>query len=269
MSKSNISTQKVVFLLLAVILIALTYFLIYQKNMDKVRLTEANITKLETRIGQLADMEVQVREMEKTSDAKKTETEEYISQFAPLTTYEKTVYQVYQMMTATDLRVSSIDFGNYFVFLQGGMLYGEGQAPEETTGNNANNNSQNTNNNNEQSSAAEIESTLEKNSEILDRITELTEYQKGPLNQVRGKVLTCSMGVSGSYRQCMKALDWVAGNREKMAVKAVSLAYDNSTGKLSGKFDVEFFELRGTGNAYIPPNISGFQYGIKNVFQSK
>ncbi len=127
MSKSNISTQKVVFLLLAVILIALTYFLIYQKNMDKVRLTEANITKLETRIGQLADMEVQVREMEKTSDAKKTETEEYISQFAPLTTYEKTVYQVYQMMTATDLRVSSIDFGNYFVFLQGGMLYGEGQ----------------------------------------------------------------------------------------------------------------------------------------------
>ncbi len=268
MSKSGISGKKAVFLLSAIALIVLTYFLIYQKNMEKVRITETNITKLEMRISELANMEIQVRELEKTSDAKKAETEKYISLFTPVTTSEKTIYQIYQMMTATGTRVSSVDFGNYYVFLQDGTIFREGEAPKEETTDTSGTDTPDGQNSAEAAEEAPGD-TIESNMDMIARLKELEQFTKKPLNQVNGKVLVCSLGISGTYRQCMKALDWISGNKEKMSVGAVSLSYDNSTGKLSGKIDVEFYEMRGTGNPYLPPNVQGFQYGIDNVFRTK
>ena len=61
-------------------------------------------------------------------------------------------------------------------------------------------------------------------------------------------------------------MDWVAKNKDRMAVSDLSLAYDNSNGKLSGTATLNFFELNGNGRIYKEPDVSGIAIGTESIF---
>ena len=63
----------------------------------------------------------------------------------------------------------------------------------------------------------------------------------------------------------MKAIDWLANNKEHMSVEQLNFSYDKTTGKLSGALSMNFYALNGNGEPYKEPNIKGITIGTDNI----
>lgn len=101
--------------------------------------------------------------------------------------------------------------------------------------------------------------------------TTLSDVEKNPEKKVSvmkmvGKASPYEIELTGTKKQILKAIDWVAKNEEPMSVVSINLTFDNSTGKLSGTILVHFFSLNGNGKAYVEPDISGIILGNEDVF---
>lgn len=239
-NKIGSDKMKIIYIVSAIAIILLTYFFIYQKNMDQVFETEAKNRTLDERVVSLQGLQALVNEMEQTSVAKKDEMDKYLASFAPKITQEKMIYQMYQMMVKTGVRITSAERSNLKIF------YNEAKIIEET---------------NENTSSEEEQKTKEQSEENKD--------EKKPIEKLTGCRLDYDIGIAGGYKQVMDALDWIAKCEEKMSVGATSLAFDASTGELIGRVTIHFYVMVGNGANYVPPNISGIEFGIKNLFGTK
>ena len=90
--------------------------------------------------------------------------------------------------------------------------------------------------------------------------------EKVSVMKMVGKASPYEIELTGTKKQILKAIDWVAKNEEPMSVVSINLTFDNSTGKLSGTILVHFFSLNGNGKAYVEPDISGIILGNEDVF---
>lgn len=243
MSKLGVNKRKAIYLGTAILLIVLTYFFVYQRNMEQISEMEESNRKLGNQINYLQGLQPLVEKMEKESDSKVKEVNQFVSSFAPKLTQEKALYHIYKMTVATGVKVTSIEVGNSVVF------YNDAKLTQETE-------------------AAKENAAGQDNGSESGETSAVASEQK-PLDKMKGTMIVYTVGITGSQKKCMKALDWIAGNKEKMAVGATSLAYDSSTGELSGTIDINFFAMEGNGVKYEEPNLSGIQFGVDNIFGTK
>lgn len=239
MRKGLTTTHKRLILILSGLLVfLLTFFLIFQKNMDRATELENSNTKLQGQINFLSNLQIQVNKMKETSDQKLKEIEKYSQKFPCKMTQQKVISNLYHLYVASGMELRSIKPGSEQTFYKDGKLL-ELKAEESTDPE-----AQNT----------EI-SEVEKNPET-----------KVPFNQMVGKVTSYDVEVSGSRKQVLKAFDWIANNPEHMSLSSISLSFDVSTGKLTGTVVVNFYCLNGNGVPYEEPDISTIILGNKDVF---
>ena len=82
-----------------------------------------------------------------------------------------------------------------------------------------------------------------------------------------GKTVGYEVEVTGTQKEIMKAIDWVADNDQPMSITNLSLSFDSSTGKLSGTMMIYYHALNGNGIAYTDPvDIDDFQIGTDTLF---
>lgn len=236
--------KKILYLVGAILIIVLTYFFVYQKNMDRVLDYEMQNSKLTNRVQYLQSLQPQVTELEAATEVKTEKIEEYTQGFAPVLTQEKAIYHIYSMSISSNVRVTSVEVGNTVDFYKSAQVGKIENAETQAT--------------NEQNSQESGNETAQP--EETDTDTKL------PLEQMTGSMMTYTVGIEGSYKSIMSAMDWVRKNDEHMSIGATNIAYDSSTGKLTGTMDVNFYAMKGNGKAYEEPPTSGFSFGEKNVF---
>ena len=78
MRKGLTTTHKrLIFILSGVLVLLLTFFLIFQKNMDRVSELENSNTKLQGQINFLSNLQIKVNQKKETSDQKLKKIEKY------------------------------------------------------------------------------------------------------------------------------------------------------------------------------------------------
>lgn len=243
MKKGLTTTHKRVILILSGLLIfILSFFLIFQKNMDQVSVLERDNAKLQNQISFLNNLQVQVNEMKKTSDQKLQEIETYSQEFPCKMTQQKVISSLYRLWTDSGMELRAIKPGSEQTFFKDGKFI-----------------------------------TLEENDENTDsnstetQDTQQSEAEKNPEKKVSfdkmvGKITSYEVEVSGTRKQILKAFDWISENPEHMSLSGISLSFDTSTGKLTGTLKVNFYSLNGNGVPYEDPDISSIILGNKDVF---
>lgn len=239
MRKGLTTTHKrLIFILSGVLVLLLTFFLIFQKNMDRVSELENSNTKLQGQINFLSNLQIKVNQMKETSDQKLKKIEKYSRELPCKMTQKKVISNLYHLYVSSGMDLRSIKPGSEQTFYKGGKVL----------------------------TLSEEAST---DTEAQD--TELSEVEKNPetkvpFNQMVGKVTSYSIEVQGTRKQILKALDWITDNPEHMSLSGISLSFDSSTGKLNGSLVVNFYCLNGNGVPYEEPDISGIILGNKDVF---
>lgn len=69
-----------------------------------------------------------------------------------------------------------------------------------------------------------------------------------------------------SYPGLKAALDYIAGNGERMSVETFTSAYQEDTGDIAGSMTLNLYRLTGTGKTYVAPSLSGAPLGKTDLF---
>lgn len=237
----SVMQKKVVLILAGIVLLVCTYFLLYQPNMETVAELEQETSHYRGQISVLSALQIQVNRLRERAPVKEKEMMKYMKEFPSQMTQPKALYNVYQMMVKTGIRVRSINPGVEQTFYNAGTLISS--------------NPENGNNSETTGTAAVSPAGVEAEPEAEVAVHEMV-----------GKVTTYELTVSGTFGQVKKMLDWISHNKEHMSVTNISLTYDSSTGKLSGTININFYAMNGNGMPFEEPDISGIMIGTKNIF---
>lgn len=231
--KLTLTQIRVILILVAVLLIVLTYFLVYQTNMDKISEYEKKTAEANERITYLESLEPQVTDLEIFTSLYTDDIDDFIQSFPVKLTEQKMIYLIYRLKINTGIKLDSITKGSPVPFYYKGDVVKNG------------------------TSVTEEDSGDEE---------ELSEISVVDMEEMVGSMATYTINLSGTTKQIYNALDWVRDNKEKMSLGSVSLQFDSSTGKLAGSIAVNFYSMLGNGVPYKDPDISEFTYGVDNIF---
>ncbi len=252
MGNLKLGHKKAILIGAGLLLLVLTFFLIFQRNQETLMQVEMESMKAQNQVNFLSTLQIQVNSMRDTMPEVQKETEEYLKRFPSVVTQQKAIYNVYKMMVDSGIRVTAIKPGNEVTYFKGGEVV--------NPNNNAQNNGTGNNNNSSNGSSGQTES------ESPSAVELAPEQRADTLSDMVGKYTTYEVDLAGSKNQIMKAIEWVAENEEKMNVTAANLTFDASTGKLTGTMKINYFYMNGNGVPYEEPDISGITFGTKNIF---
>lgn len=218
-----------------------TFLIVFQKNMDKAKKLELDTDEKTSRVEYLSNLQIRVNEMKKTTEKSQKETLTHTQKYPCKMTQQKAISNIYNLSVASGVRLRAIRPTAEKTFFKDGKFI-QLSSEEET---------------------ASAEGDAEN--------TELSEVEENPEQKVSvlkmvGKVTCYEVELMGSRKQILKAFDWVSTNSEPMSISAISLTFDNSTGKLTGTIALNFYSLNGNGKSYEEPDISSIILGNEDVF---
>lgn len=236
--KLTLAQTRVILLLAAVLLIVLTYFLIFQTNMDNARDFDEKTKKEKERFEYLTDLESKANDLDIYTSLYTDQIDGFIKSFPVKLTQQQSLYLIYRMMIDTGIDIESITAGTAVPFYyKGEVLSSVGDQSAA-----------------QQASEAEGEEKL-------------SEISVVDMEEMIGSTARYTINMSGSTKQVYDALDWIRDyDKEKMSVDDVNLQFDSSTGGLTGSISVNFYCMLGNGVPYKDPSIDSFTFGMNNVF---
>lgn len=241
MRKGLTTNQKRAILIISGILIVLGVFLlIYQKNTERVTELEQDTSKKTNKVNFLSNLQLLVNEMKETTEQDQKEILTNSQEYPCKMTQQKVISNIYNLSKNSGIQLKAISPGTEKIFFKNGEFINLSDEEDSSASDQSQDNE---------------EAPAEKNPE-----------GKFAVNEMVGKVTNYEIELTGSRKQILKAVDWVKNNPEHMALSAINLSFDSSTGKLTGSFVVNFFCLNGNGKPYEEPDISSIVLGNKDVF---
>lgn len=178
--------------------------------------------------------------MKQTSEQHKADTENYVKEYPSTVTQQKAIFNVYQMMVDSGVRVTAIRPSESQKFIEKGQFVSTEQTENNGSG--------------QESGFTKCDgrSTL--------------EQQVDTLSQMVGKYTKYEVDMTGNMSQIMDMVDWVRDNKEHMSISNLSYTFDATSGKLTGTATINYYEINGNGNPYIEPKIDGIVIGTDSIF---
>lgn len=232
--KLTLTQIRVILLLAAIFMIVLTYFLIFQRNMDLASEYDTKTEKEIERFEYLTSLESTVADLDTYTSLYTGYIEPFQKSFPVKLTQQKCLSLIYRMKLDTGIDVESVTAGNVVPFYyKGKVLTSDGDQSQA------------------QKEAAEAEP--------------MSEIVTVELEEMIGSEANYTINVAGSTKEIYAALDWIRDNDERLSVGSVNVQFDSSTGKLKGSIGVHFYALLGNGVPYKDPEIED-KYGMENIF---
>ncbi len=235
--KLTLTQIRVIFILVAVALVAVTYFFIFQANLDKASKFDASTQELKKEENRLRALQTDVTNLETVTSLYADEVDDYIQSFPVKLTQQKSLSLIYRLMINSGVEIENISPGNPVPF------YFKGDVLTSS------------------SSQAQADTESEEGEEELSEITVVD------MSEMIGSTAKYTISVKGTTKEIYKAIDWITEkSSEKLSLGNVSLQYDSSTGELTGSIEINFYCMLGNGVPYKEPDTSEFSYGLDNVF---
>lgn len=240
--------DKMLLLLLAAVLVAASSWMLwYQPKTAELDTLLAENTQLNQELTILTTMEAQQELKQKEEEENRSKIAELTEKFPAGMTTEKIIYVLDQLEDQYHFTISSESFsGQELFFPAGGEQYTPQPDPEAVT-------------------EIEGESTAAAAPQTEPAVVE-------PIYGYRSGV---SITFQTTYGEFKNAIDFLNGYGERISIQNVSIAYDASTGQLSGSLNLHFYSLLAQldgilePRSYEEPQVSGIWVGVENIFGTK
>ena len=108
MKRLSLTQVRVLLIIGAVLLIALTYFVIYQPNMNSAADYDIKKQEADKKIQELKAMETENADLEVFTSLYRDDMDELIASFPVKLTQQKSLYLIYRMLTDTGIDVTTV-----------------------------------------------------------------------------------------------------------------------------------------------------------------
>ena len=235
MMKNGLTTvQKRLILILGGLLILLgTVIFVFQRNMKQANRLKTDSSQKMNEVNYLSDLQIRVNEMNASQAKTQKEIQRKSQTYPCKMTQQKAISNIYKMSVASGVRLRAIRPQADKTFFKDGKFIvttGTGDDAEQST-------------ESEETTLSDVEKNPEKKVSVMKMVGKASPYE---------------IELTGTKKQILKAIDWVAKNEEPMSVVSINLTFDNSTGK--------FFRNIYIGKLHRLQFFAAFIYMIKNLW---
>lgn len=253
MKKLSNKDLKIIYLILAIAVLALAYVFGVSKNLEKRSETIEENNKLRTQLNDLKAKEAEKPEKVQETNDWLNEIKAICDEFPSKVTQQSVLFTVDQMFKETKIDWTSTSLSMNDLFFAGG-----GEITEETI------------------AAVQGQSTPAEGEEGAEA-TDATQQEGGieddtiKLENLFGLRTTVTIAYTATYDDLKKVVDFINAHEDKMDLGSITTAFDSGSGNLSGSMTIYIYALSGNGKTYADPSSSELNdigLGRDNVFGS-
>ncbi|SHO53938.1 hypothetical protein [Anaerocolumna xylanovorans] len=229
--------KKLLLIVVSLVLFAVSYFLIYQRNVSAAQEIRTSNEALKSKVQELTQMQAQAEDKKAETEKLRSEMEDMKARFPVYLSTADIILLLDGMEFEAGMEISSSTFTEHQIFYPN-TASGEGTASDSQTTDNA----------------ADTSGTDTGNAVQANKFT--------------GMKSTVSISFKTTYEGLKKAIDYINKNSDRMTIGELSTTYDTATGNLTGSMTINMYMLAGSGvqKTYEPPNMDDIKTGRDNIF---
>lgn len=252
--------KKILIILAGFVLLALSYFFVFQKNIEKKEALEAENTTLTARYNDLFEKASHEDEYRASIEKMNKEIEVALKGYPSFLQVENVIMDVVDFEDKTDSSIKSITIEDPVAMEI--KSKDEAEASTEATGEASTETSNSTETTDTQATSTENPGTDENTAGQED--TKSVSTDKMQLYDMK-----TTIDFQCSTNNLKQFLGLVVNNKNKQSVNNLSVAYDKETGKLTCSLIYDAYFLYGLDKPYEEPKIPSMVHGLKDMFIGK
>lgn len=281
--------KKLLLVAASLVLFAVSYFLIYQRNVNAAQEMKASNEVLKSKVQELTLMQAQKGDKKEETERLRRKTEDMEARFPVNLSTADIILILDDMEAEAGMQISSAAFTEHQIFYTG-TASGDGAALSSQTTNTAANTAAST------SAGTTANTTTDKTANTTTGKTTGTTANKtadtavnasagtaadttihanradsenaAVTNKFTGMKSAVSISFKTTYEGLKKTIDFVHESSRRMTIGELNTTYDTATGNLTGSMTINMYMLTGSGveKTYEPPAMDDIKTERDNIF---
>ncbi len=256
--KISDSDKRLLIIFFAIVILACSYFFIFNKGMTKASELEAQNEQDSAKVQQMQQMEASLPQVKENIENMKQTQADIIAKYPSDMTTEKTIESLQDYEDhSSDFHITDITFAMRMPLVGAAdttTADSSADTADETTDGAADSAADDT------SATADTQSAGEKTDDAA------ADASADTVGNVAGYYASIGIRYEASYNGLKEMIAYVNAFQDRTTITQFTAAFDDATGKLTGEMTLNMYYITNTGKEYVPPVFDFMPKGVSNIF---
>lgn len=254
--KISDSDKRLLIIFFAIVILACSYFFIFNKGMTKASELEAQNEQDSAKVQQMQQMEASLPQVKENIENMKQTQADIIAKYPSDMTTEKSIESLQDYEDhSSDFHITDITFAMRMPLVGAVDTTAAGSSTDETD-----------------SSADTADGAADSAADDTSATTDTQSTEDGTddaatdASVVAGYYASIGIRYEASYSGLKEMIAYVNEFKDRTTITQFTAAFDDATGKLTGEMTLNMYYITNTGKDYVPPVFDFMPKGVSNIF---
>lgn len=259
--KISDSDKRLLIIFFAIVILACSYFFIFNKGMTKASELEAQNEQDSAKVQQMQQMEASLPQVKENIENMKQTQADIIAKYPSDMTTEKSIESLQDYEDhSSDFHITDITFAMRMPLVGAADTTAAGSSTDETDS------SADTADGAADSAAGDTSATADTQSAGDGTDDAATDASADTSGNVAGYYASIGIRYEASYNGLKEMIAYVNAFQDRTTITQFTAAFDDATGKLTGEMTLNMYYITNTGKEYVPPVFDFMPKGVSNIF---
>lgn len=259
--KISDSDKRLLIIFFAIVILACSYFFIFNKGMTKASELEAQNEQDSAKVQQMQQMEASLPQVKENIENMKQTQADIIAKYPSDMTTEKSIESLQDYEDhSSDFHITDITFAMRM------PLVGAVDTTAADSSTDAADSSTDTADGAADSAAGDTSATTDTQSAGEKTDDAATNASADTSGNVAGYYASIGIRYEASYNGLKEMIAYVNAFQDRTTITQFTAAFDDATGKLTGEMTLNMYYITNTGKEYVPPVFDFMPKGVSNIF---
>lgn len=259
--KISDSDKRLLIIFFAIVILACSYFFIFNKGMTKASELEAQNEQDSAKVQQMQQMEASLPQVKENIENMKQTQADIIAKYPSDMTTEKTIESLQDYEDhSSDFHITDITFAMNMPLVGAVDTTAADSSTDETDSSADTADGAADSAAGDTSAAADTQSAGEKTDDAA------ADASADTVGNVAGYYASIGIRYEASYSGLKEMIAYVNAFQDRTTITQFTAAFDDATGKLTGEMTLNMYYITNTGKEYVPPVFDFMPKGVSNIF---
>lgn len=259
--KISDSDKRLLIIFFAIVILACSYFFIFNKGMTKASELEAQNEQDSAKVQQMQQMEASLPQVKENIENMKQTQADIIAKYPSDMTTEKSIESLQDYEDhSSDFHITDITFAMRMPLVGAVDTAAVDSSTDETDS------SADTADGAADSAAGDTSATADTQSAGEKTDDAAADASADTVGDVAGYYASIGIRYEASYNGLKEMIAYVNAFQDRTTITQFTAAFDDATGKLTGEMTLNMYYITNTGKEYVPPVFDFMPKGVSNIF---
>lgn len=260
--KISDSDKRLLIIFFAIVLLACSYFFVFNKGMNQASELEAQNAEDSAKVQQMQQMEASLPQVKENIENMKQTQADIIAKYPSDMTTEKSIeslqdYEDY----SSDFHITDITFA-----MRMPLVGAADTTAADSSADTADETTDGTTDSAADDTSATTDTTADTQSTGDGTDDATTDASADTSGNVAGYYASIGIRYEASYSGLKEMIAYVNEFKDRTTITQFSATFDDATGKLTGEMTLNMYYITNTGKDYVPPVFDFMPKGVSNIF---